>query len=153
MRERRRNFYKIGREAAGLTQEAAAEALNISVRSLAAYENNEVMPKDDIVENMVKLYKTKILGLQHLRNTSRLARECLPEVIPPESNADVYLQAVISEDDIAVVTKVLKELLADGKITEDELEAYEKVRLTAKSAAGRLMSISNFEPEVSEVGE
>lgn len=149
MKDKFRNLYKISREAAGLTQEAAAEALNISVRSLAGYENDEVIPKDEVVENMVKLYKTKILGLQHLRNTSRLARECLPEVISPESNADVYLQAVISEDAISVVTKVLKELLADGKITEDELETYEKVKITAKCAAGRLMSISNFEPEVS----
>ena len=72
MKDKFRNLYKISREAAGLTQEAAAEALNISVRSLAGYENDEVIPKDEVVENMVKLYKTKILGLQHLRNTSGL---------------------------------------------------------------------------------
>ena len=34
-------IYKICREAAGLTQEQAAEGLNCSVRSLARYESGE----------------------------------------------------------------------------------------------------------------
>ena len=56
------NYYKISRETAGYTQEQAAERLDISVRSLSAYENDEIIPPDDLVEKMVKLYNTKILG-------------------------------------------------------------------------------------------
>ena len=148
MKESRGNYYKISRDTAGYTQERAAEELDISVRSLSAYENDETIPPDDVVERMVKLYNTKILGWWHLRRTSNLARECLPEVILPQSNSDVYLQAALSQEDVTDITKTLRELLADGKITEDEFETYESVRAKAKITAGKLMSISNFDPIV-----
>ncbi|NBI11873.1 XRE family transcriptional regulator [Colidextribacter sp. OB.20] len=38
MPENFRNIYKIARRAAGYTQEAAAEMMNLSVESLRAYE-------------------------------------------------------------------------------------------------------------------
>lgn len=42
------SIYRICREAAGLTQEQAAEGLNCSVRSLARYESGEQHVPDDI---------------------------------------------------------------------------------------------------------
>lgn len=148
MRENCVNYYKTSRETAGYTQEQAAERLDISVRSLSAYENDEIIPPDDVVEKMVKLYNTKILGWWHLRRTSNLARECLPDVVLPQSNSDVYLQASLSQEDITNITKTLREILADGKITEDEFETYERVRAKAKVIAGKLISITNFDPVV-----
>lgn len=145
-----RNYYKTSREAAGITQEHAAEVLVISVRALSGYENWEITPPDEVVERMVKVYKTKLLGWWHLRNTSSLARECLPEIQPPQTNSDVYMQIDFSEDDISSIKKVIKELMKDGKITPDELDRFREVQDKAKITAGKLMSIYTYEPEISK---
>ena len=140
-----RNYYKTSREAAGYTQEQAAEELNISVRSLSAYENGETIPPDATVEGMVRLYQTK-----HLRNTSSLARECLPEIQPPQTNADVYMQIDFSADDVVCLKNMIKGLLADGKITPDELDEFKMLQEAAKIAAGKLMSVYTYEPVITE---
>ena len=46
------NIYKIARRAAGYTQEAAAEQLNISIESVRAYETYQRTPPADVVERM-----------------------------------------------------------------------------------------------------
>lgn len=73
-------IYKICREAAGLTQEQAAEGLNCSVRSLARYESGEQHVPDDIAYQMVVLYGSQLLAVQHLRLVSHVAADLFPPV-------------------------------------------------------------------------
>lgn len=72
--------YRICREQAGLTQEQAAEGLNCSVRSLARYESGEQHVPDDIAYQMVVLYDSQYLAVEHLRLVSQVAAEVLPPV-------------------------------------------------------------------------
>ena len=51
------SIYRICREAAGLTQEQAAEGLNCSVRSLARYESGEQHVPDDILSHFARKCK------------------------------------------------------------------------------------------------
>lgn len=150
MKDNYKNYYKISREHAGLTQETAAEYLNISPRSLSAYENWETTPPNDVVSKMVKLYKTKLLGWWHLRNTSELAKECLPDIQELQTNADIFLQAEFADDEVISIRTMSKQLLMDGKITEDEIAKYEELRNMSKKAAGKLMSIFTYEPKIGE---
>lgn len=143
-----KNYYKIGRESAGLTQESASELLGICVKSLSDYENGKTIPNENVVQMMVKVYQTKILGWWHLRNTSSLARECLPEILEPQSNADIYMQIDFSEDDICDIKKSIKKILSDGKITENEMEDFKQVQEKARITAGKLMSVYTFQPVI-----
>ena len=77
-----KTIYKTCREAAGYTQERAAELLNLSVRQLARFEAGELIPGNDIVYAMVVLYDSQYLGIQHLRSASQLAADIIPEVEP-----------------------------------------------------------------------
>ena len=77
-----RNIYKICRKAAGLTQEAAAERLGISVESLRAYETGQRIPPTEIVELMVIIYNAQHLAYQHLRETNALYSSVVPEIRP-----------------------------------------------------------------------
>ena len=61
-----RNIYKTSRRAAGLTQEAAAERLGISVESVRAYETGQRLPPNDVVELMVILYNAQHLAAASL---------------------------------------------------------------------------------------
>ena len=47
------NIYQAARKAAGLTQEAAAERLAVSVESMRAYETGLRLPGDDVVTRMM----------------------------------------------------------------------------------------------------
>ena len=82
MPEEYRNIYKTCRKAAGLTQEAAAERLGISVESVRAYETGQRVPPNEVVELMVILYNAQHLAYQHLRETNALYSSVVPEVRP-----------------------------------------------------------------------
>ena len=75
-----RNIYRICRKSAGLTQEAAAERLGISVESLRAYETGQRVPPTEVVELMGICYDAQYLGVQHLRETNSMYSRVVPEV-------------------------------------------------------------------------
>lgn len=77
-----RNIYKTCRKAAGFTQEAAAERLGISVESLRAYESDQRIPPNHVVQLMAILYNAVYLGLQHLQETDDLYKSVVPEIQP-----------------------------------------------------------------------
>ena len=80
MPEECRNIYKTCRKAAGLTQEAAAERLGISVESMRAYETGQRTPPDDVVELMSVLYNALHLIVQHVREKNAMYSRVVPEV-------------------------------------------------------------------------
>ena len=80
MPEETRNIYKTCRKAAGLTQEAAAERLGISVESLRAYETGQRVPSDEVVEAMSDLYNTLHLIVRHVREKNAMYSRVVPEV-------------------------------------------------------------------------
>ena len=82
MPEESRNIYKTCRKAAGFTQEAAAERLDISVESLRAYETGQRVPADDMVDLMSILYNSMYLIVQHSREKSAMYRSVVPEIQP-----------------------------------------------------------------------
>ena len=75
-----RNIYKICRKSAGLTQEAAAERLGISVESLRAYETGQRVPPDEVVEAMSDLYNTLHLIVRHVRERNAMYSRVVPDV-------------------------------------------------------------------------
>ena len=77
-----RNIYKTCREAAGFTQEAAAERLGISVESVRAYETGQRIPPDDVVELMSILYNALHLTFWHIREKNALYSSVVPEIRP-----------------------------------------------------------------------
>lgn len=76
------NIYQTARKAAGLTQEAAAERLALSVESLRAYETGQRLPGNDIVARMCVVYDTQFLGVQHLQLSAALLPVCIQEARP-----------------------------------------------------------------------
>ena len=117
MAEEYQNIYKTCRKSAGLTQEAAAERLGISVESLRAYETGQRVPPNEVVELMVILYNAQHLAFQHLRETNALYNSVVPEVRPKsvleasakltnrifafaESHADRRLMRIAEDDRI-----------------------------------------------------
>ena len=71
MPEQYTNLYQKARRTARLTQEQAAEALEISVESVKAYENDLRIPPNCTVAQMVQAYDAPWLALEHLQSQGR----------------------------------------------------------------------------------
>lgn len=107
------NIYQTARKSAGLTQEAAAERLTVSLTSLRAYEGGERIPAGDVVARMCIVYNTQFLGLQHLQLFGNLLPECVREARPERFPTDV----------IKLVRRIMR--FADGHRDDRLLEIAE----------------------------
>lgn len=128
MPEEYRNIYKSARKAAGLTQEAAAERLSISVESIRAYETGQRTPPNDIVERMVVCYNTQYLAYEHLHETNALMARVVPQL-----ERRSLLEAVIRiynnlrRFDREHNLDTLMEIAEDGQIDSTERVQFEEI--------------------------
>lgn len=123
-----KNIYQNARKVAGLTQERAAELLGLSVRSLADYESGLRLPPNDVADRMVTAYNSQLLAVQHLRASTRFARELLPDVgemALPEAVLTL-VDAVYSFADDRLDRELI-DIARDGVISEDERERFDHV--------------------------
>ena len=121
------NIYAMCRRKTGMTQEAWAEVLGISVESVKRYETFVRVPSNYMVAQMVMESGDQQLAFRHLLNTSRDL-----EVLPEISGATLPKAA------IQLINRVLKftdahrdrQLLLiaeDGIISEDERPLYNEI--------------------------
>ena len=132
------NIYQTARKVAGLTQERAAELLGLSPRSLADYEAGLRLPPNDVADRMVTVYNSQLLAVQHLRNSTQLARDLLPDVqtmILPEAVLTLIDAVYAFADD--KLDRELIDIARDGVISENERERFDHVveRIRAIAAA------------------
>lgn len=122
------NIYKQARNQVGITQERAAELLNISVRSLADYENYVRLPPDSVVVQMVDVYNMQLLAVQHLRLSAQLARRVIPEV-PDLCLSQAALTLIDAIYDFAddKLDRQLIEIARDGIISEEERPQFDRI--------------------------
>ena len=121
------NIYKIARRAAGYTQEAAAEQLNISIESVRAYETYQRTPPADVVERMVVCFGAPQLAYQHLHETNALISRVIPQLEPrsiPEVAIRIYNRMrsfsqgaclerlmAIAEPEFDAIVKILRSII------------------------------------------
>lgn len=136
------SIYKTAREFAGLTQERAAAALHLSVRSLAAYETGERIPHDDIVVRMVDLYSFPQLAVQHMRANSELARRIIPELKDRSLiEAAVRFSNSLRRLDRLDGAERLLEIGEDNCIDEAEREDYNEIVLAVQKLVQSAMEL------------
>ena len=122
------NFYKTCRRQAGLTQERAAELLNVSQRALARYEAGEVNVPDDVAYAMVRLYNSQFLAVEHLRQVSQIAAEVIPAVDECDmQQAAIRLYNCIMDFVDHHPDRQLLRIVEDNVITEEERPVLESI--------------------------
>lgn len=123
-----RNIYKTARRAAGMTQEAAAERLGISVESVRAYETGQRIPPNDIVEQMVICYNAQHLAYQHLHETNVLISRIVPQ-LEQRTVLEVAVR-IYNRMNSFQQLKSLDRLMAiaeDGRIDDSEREEFDTI--------------------------
>ena len=145
------NIYKTARDVAGLTQERAAAALHLSVRSLAAYETGERIPHDDIVVRMVDVYNFQQLAIQHMRANSELARRIIPDIRKRSliSAAVRFFNAIKKLESMNAPERML-EIGEDNHVDETEAEDYQIIVYELRNLMQSTMELMNSEQEADE---
>ena len=144
------NIYKKARMAAGITQERAAELLDISTRSLADYESGARLPSNALVDGMVTVYNTQILAVQHLRNSALAARDLIPEVDAmrlPEAVLTLVDAIYDFADDR--LDRELIDIARDGVISPEERDRFDRVvqKIKAITAASMVVVCAKREED------
>lgn len=121
-------IYRTCREQAGLTQEQAAEGLNCSVRQLARYEAGEAPVPDDIAYQMVVLYDSQLLAVQHLRLVSHVAAEILPPVTALDlPRAAIRIINLVGKFAERHRERALLDIAEDGVISPEERPLFDEI--------------------------
>lgn len=140
MSQENRNIYQIPREAAGLTQEKAAELIDVSVESLRAYETGRRIPPGRIVVKMIEIYNAHYLGVQHLKNSDEVGQAYLPEIeLKDLPTAILRLQKELS--DFLKCRDEILDITCDGIISEDEKERWARVMKEMDDVVTAIMSV------------
>ena len=125
MPENYMNIYQKARRTARLTQEQAAELLDISVESVKAYETDQRLPGNLTVVRMARIYDAPWLALEHLVAISG------PLGVLPEVRVQSLPTAVISlinrAADFREHHRQLLRIAEDGVIDESERALFEDI--------------------------
>lgn len=135
-----RNIYQLSREAAGYTQEKAAELIGISVESLRSYELDKRIPQDKSVIKMIEIYDARYLAYQHLKTSAEVGQKFMPEVnLTDISTAILKLQKEVN--DFLKLKDDLLDITCDGVISEDEKPRWETILKELDDITNAIMSV------------
>ena len=120
-----RNIYQAARELKGLTQEVAAERLEL-VESLGAYEQDRRRPPDSTVLRMAQLYDFPYLCYQHIQSGDLAG--VLPQVgVRTLEHATMRLIRLIGRFAKDGRLDQLMEINEDGIITVEERPLHDEI--------------------------
>ena len=135
-------IYRTCREQAGLTQEQAAEGLNCSVRQMARYEAGEVPVPDDIAYQMVVLYDSQLLAVQHLRLVSHVAAKILPPVTVLDlPRAAIRIINLVRKFAERHRERELLDIAEDGVISPEERPLFDQIMAELQELVRAIMEL------------
>lgn len=118
------NIYQMARKESCLTQEQAAERLEVSETTVKAWEQGQRVPDNETVARMVELYETPWLALEHAQATDTLG--VMPEVTPrPLPMASIALRNRLQ--DATGRLDALLRIAEDGVIDEAERPEFDSI--------------------------
>ena len=131
-----KNVYQLAREEAQLTRAAASEQMDyISESRIEKIESERALPHPEDILAMSKAYKKPGLCNYYCSQICPIGQEFVPAV-ELKGLTQIALEVLDSLNKLSKEKERLIEISVDGKISEDELKDFARIRyeLTAISA-------------------
>lgn len=125
--KKNKNIYQQVRESLGLSRAAAArlmEAEGMTEYRLVKIEDETVTVQPEDVYAMSKGYNAPHLCNHYCAKDCRIGQEYVPEVVLKDNIHEIIVNMVVSLDTMNGKKARLMEILADGKIGDDELDDF-----------------------------
>ncbi len=123
-----KNIYHLAREALNLTRAAASEKMGfISESRIEKIEYEKTLPQPEDVLAMSKAYKNPGLCNYYCSRECPIGQEYIPEV-KEKSLSQIVLELLSSLNTLSKEKERLIDISVDGKITDDELQDFARIR-------------------------
>lgn len=150
MQRRQRNIYQSARVAAGLTQEQAAEALNLGETTLRGYESGRVTPPDETVVLMAEAYQTPWLRLAHGASRDKLG--LLPEDAGPLPMEQSALRMCRQLRELEPHVRRYMEIAEDGAVDKSEEIDLQAVQAAVGRFVATCLAVQCIKKDRPDVG-
>lgn len=140
MQKKGKTIYQIARLTTDFTQESASERLNISPKSIGAYERGETIPPDEMVITMVELYNAPWLSYMHLKINNPVGKKYLPDIQLRELSSSI-LDLQVEMDNTNKVQLGMATIGRDNIVDEHEASEWKKYMSNLRSLGGALFSV------------
>lgn len=124
-----------------MTQERAAELIDVSVESVRAYENGRVVPPSTVVLRMIEVYEYPVLALQHLKYSNDIANTLLPDFRDGTTLSEAVLALMEAMDDFESIVKDLRNIAKDNVIDENERPRYDHALEILQKASAAIVAV------------
>lgn len=130
-----KNIYQLSRENAGLSRDAAADAMvYISSDRIEKIEYETSAPHPEEVLAMADCYKNPSLCNYYCSHECPIGQEYVPEV-KIRDLAQITLEMLANLNTLTREKDRLIEITADGEVSDDELEDFRKIEDTLDKMA------------------
>ena len=137
-----KNIYQLAREEAGLTREKASELMaGISDDRIEKIESEKVLIRPDEVLQMSRCYKKPELCNLYCSRECAIGIEQVPEI--KEKDLPTIALEILSVMRFREKEKdLLIDIAADGRLSEEEIPAFEVIRTHLESLAGTVDALN-----------
>lgn len=137
-----KNIYQLAREEAGLTREKASELMaGISDDRIEKIESEKVLIRPDEVLQMSRCYKKPELCNLYCSRECAIGIEQVPEI--KEKDLPIIALEILSVMRFLEKEKdLLIDIAADGRLSEEEIPAFEVIRTHLESLAGTVDALN-----------
>jgi transcriptional regulator with XRE-family HTH domain len=140
MSQEYRNIYQIARESTGITQEKAAELIDVSVESIRAYESGKRIPPDKIVIRMIEIYDSRYLAYQHLKTSAEVGQAYLPDVELKDLPTAI-LRLLKEITDFVNLRDEIVDITCDGLISAAEKPRWDYILNSLDKVSAAILSL------------
>ena len=148
-----KNIYQISRENAELTREAAAEQLEfISSDRIEKIENEKSLPHPDEILAMADCYKNPALCNYYCSHECSIGQEYIPEVAAKDLSV-ITLEMLSTLNTLAKEKDRMIDIAADGKVTEDEISDFLRIKDNLESMSLTIESLKLWVEKTIASGE
>ena len=137
-----KNMYQLAREEAGLTREKASELMaGISDDRIEKIESEKVLIRPDEVLQMSRCYKKPELCNLYCSRECAIGIEQVPE-IKEKDLPTIALEILSVMRFLGQEKELLIDIAADGRLSEEEIPAFEVIRTHLESLAGTVDALN-----------
>lgn len=148
-----KNIYQISRENAELTRDVAAEQLEfISSDRIEKIENEKSLPHPDEILAMADCYKNPALCNYYCSHECPIGQEYIPEVAAKDLSV-ITLEMLSTLNTLAKEKDRMIDIAADGKVTEDEISDFLRIKDNLESMSLTIESLKLWVEKTIASGE